>query len=40
MIKEVACSHCSYTARTTRKWLQDVGAPICHCNREEMQIQQ
>lgn len=30
MIK-VECPECGYVARTTRKWLEDVGAPYCAC---------
>ncbi|MEV0267753.1 hypothetical protein AB0H43_03175 [Hamadaea sp. NPDC050747] len=37
MIK-CSCADCGYTARTTKKWLDEVGAPICPCNREEMQV--
>ncbi|WP_412736301.1 transcription elongation protein SprT [Krasilnikovia sp. MM14-A1259] len=37
MIK-VLCTACGYSARTTRKWLDEVGAPLCPCNREEMEI--
>ncbi|RLK22675.1 SprT-like family protein [Micromonospora sp. M71_S20] len=35
---KVECAACGYTARTTRKWLDEVGAPLCPCNREEMVI--
>jgi hypothetical protein len=31
------CGSCGYVARTTRKWLDDVGAPICPCNAKPMQ---
>ena len=26
---KVACPKCGYVARVTRKWLDDIGAPIC-----------
>ncbi|MEU4568633.1 hypothetical protein [Micromonospora sp. NPDC023956] len=29
---------CGYTARTTRKWLDEVGPPLCPCNREPMTV--
>ncbi|MFD6638362.1 hypothetical protein ACFWDN_21375 [Micromonospora chalcea] len=35
---KVECADCGYTARTTKKWLEEVGAPLCPCNREEMVI--
>lgn len=31
-----ACIACGYTCRTTRKWLDDAGAPLCPCNGEPM----
>jgi hypothetical protein len=34
------CAECGYTARTTAKWLEERGAPICPCNREPMEAQQ
>lgn len=30
------CGKCGYVARTTKKWLEDVGAPICPCNNKSM----
>jgi hypothetical protein len=30
---------CGYNVRVTRKWLQDVGAPLCPCNSEPMQFE-
>jgi hypothetical protein len=30
------CAACGYVVRTTRKWLDDVGAPLCPCNKQEM----
>jgi hypothetical protein len=34
---KVKCGECGYTVRTTKKWLEDRGAPICPCNEEPMQ---
>lgn len=34
MIK-MECGHCGYVARTTRKWLEDVGPLVCPCNRDD-----
>lgn len=31
------CADCGYTVRVTRKWLDEVGAPICPCNNESME---
>lgn len=36
---KVACGECGYTARTTRKWLELSGPPICPCNMEPMQTE-
>lgn len=33
---KVECDDCGYTARVTRKWIDDVGAPICPCNHAPM----
>ena len=33
---KVACRDCGYTARVTRKWLDDSGAPLCPCNSKPM----
>jgi hypothetical protein len=33
---KVSCPECGYTARTTRKWLETRGAPLCPCNAEPM----
>lgn len=38
MIKCV-CGDCDYTCRTTKKWIDDVGAPLCACNKEAMKIE-
>jgi hypothetical protein len=32
------CGECGYTARTTAKWLDTVGAPLCACNSEPMEV--
>lgn len=37
MIK-VECGECGYVARTTRQWLDTVGAPLCPCNKVEMSL--
>lgn len=34
---QVKCKTCGYIARTTRMWLDDVGAPICPCSNEPME---
>jgi hypothetical protein len=36
MVK-VSCGGCGYTVRTTRKWLDGSGAPICPCNTKPME---
>jgi len=33
---KVSCCECGYTARVTRKWLDESGAPLCPCNSEAM----
>jgi hypothetical protein len=30
------CGDCGYTVRTSRKWLEESGAPICPCNKKSM----
>jgi hypothetical protein len=30
------CQECGYTVRTTAKWLDQQGAPLCPCNQEPM----
>lgn len=35
-MKKVTCDECGYIARTTRKWLEAHGAPICPCNGQVM----
>lgn len=37
MIKCV-CPSCGYVARTTAKWIEEVGAPLCPCNSEPMEV--
>lgn len=32
------CETCGYTVRTTRKWLEESGAPICPCNHKDMKF--
>lgn len=32
------CSECGYVARTTKTWLEVMGAPLCPCNQEEMGV--
>lgn len=34
----VECASCGYKARTTRKWLDEIGAPLCACNAKPMFI--
>jgi hypothetical protein len=33
-----ACDECGYTVRTTAKWIETLGAPICPCNGERMAV--
>jgi hypothetical protein len=30
------CDACGYIARTSAKWINDVGAPLCPCNKKPM----
>ena len=30
------CEDCGYTLRTTKKWLESKGAPLCPCNKQPM----
>jgi hypothetical protein len=32
----VTCQDCGYKVRTTQKWLDEKGAPLCPCNEEPM----
>lgn len=34
------CSACGYTVRTTTKWIETLGAPLCPCNNKTMEISQ
>jgi hypothetical protein len=34
---KVTCGACGYTARTTAKWLEQSGPPLCPCNMEPME---
>lgn len=34
------CFMCGYTARTTAKWIELKGAPLCPCNNEPMGVAQ
>lgn len=33
---KVTCPTCGYVVRTTRKWLETAGAPICPVHRQSM----
>lgn len=35
---KACCAECGYTVRVTRQWLA-VGAPLCPCNGEEMEVE-
>lgn len=35
---KVTCGECGYVARTTRKWIEQAGAPLCPCNGEPMTV--
>jgi hypothetical protein len=32
------CLSCGYTVRTTKKWIEQLGAPICPCNEDTMRV--
>lgn len=32
------CADCGHTIRSTKKWIEAVGAPICPCNYEQMEV--
>jgi hypothetical protein len=32
------CEGCGYTVRTTQKWLEDAGAPICPTDAVQMEV--
>jgi predicted SprT family Zn-dependent metalloprotease len=38
MIK-MTCKDCGYVARTTKKWLDLSGAPLCGCNKCSMEVE-
>lgn len=33
------CKECGYSVRTSRKWLDEAGAPLCPCNQEPMHFE-
>lgn len=33
------CGKCGYNVRVTRKWLDEIGAPLCPCNKEPMDFE-
>jgi hypothetical protein len=33
------CKDCGYSCRTSRKWLDDAGAPLCPCNKKPMSFE-
>ena len=36
---KVLCPGCGYTLRTTRKWIDERGTPICPCNSKPMEAE-
>lgn len=38
-MKKCECPDCGYIARTVKKWLEEVGAPICPCNQKPMGVE-
>ena len=32
------CAECGYTMRTTTKWIETLGAPLCPCNEQQMEV--
>lgn len=38
-MKKCSCESCGYVARTVQKWLDEIGAPICPCNKQQMKIE-
>ena len=38
-MKKCECSDCGYVARTVKKWLDEVGPPICPCNKQPMNLE-
>ncbi len=37
MVKAI-CGECAYTVRTTRRWLEELGPPLCPCNSGPMEV--
>lgn len=37
---KVQCLECGYTARVTRKWIEEQGTPLCPCNEKPMEVEQ
>lgn len=35
---KLECVECGYIARTTNKWIEQIGAPICPCSDREMRV--
>lgn len=35
---KIECSYCGFIARTTAKWLDEIGPPACACSGETMQV--
>ena len=33
------CEKCGYAVRTSRKWLDEAGAPLCPCNKKAMKFE-
>ncbi len=33
------CKQCGYSVRTSRKWLDDAGSPLCPCNKKPMSFE-
>jgi hypothetical protein len=33
------CKECGYSVRTSRKWLDEAGAPLCPCNKKPMSFE-
>lgn len=38
-MKKCECGDCGYVARTVKKWIEEVGAPICPCNKKQMSVE-
>lgn len=37
-LNKAECQSCGYTVRVTAKWLDSVGAPLCPCSGEQMEV--